>query len=239
MATADPILAAPGALPHGYAPVVLFPQLAAVPLRLCLIVRQEPDPVAGRFVVLRNLLDAVVYLGCITDAGGRLHGYVEIWVQSLAGLAGSPAAAREALSNRALDDRWARLFKSYDAMDDQASGDCVLFRTGFETVHPAPLFYDAGKHEITTPIDAFSNAPWKLCTDDALLASKGLPATDEAAVLYAMFPQQTEAVYKGTAKPEVKEVPKAASTSTEIAKSRRVSLTVDGTRHDVLVEEYK
>jgi oxaloacetate decarboxylase alpha subunit/pyruvate carboxylase subunit B len=71
------------------------------------------------------------------------------------------------------------------------------------------------------------------------LASKGLPATDEAAVLYAMFPQQTEAVYKGTAKPEVKEVPKAASTSTEIAKSRRVSLTVDGTRHDVLVEEYK
>jgi len=71
------------------------------------------------------------------------------------------------------------------------------------------------------------------------LASKGLPATDEAAVLYAMFPQQTEAVYKGTAKPEVKAVPVAASTSTEIARSRRVSLTVDGARHDVLVEEYK
>jgi oxaloacetate decarboxylase alpha subunit/pyruvate carboxylase subunit B len=71
------------------------------------------------------------------------------------------------------------------------------------------------------------------------LASKGLPATDEAAVLYAMFPQQTEAVYKGTAKPEVKAIPTTASTSTEIAKSRRVSLTVDGTRHDVLVEEYK
>ena len=71
------------------------------------------------------------------------------------------------------------------------------------------------------------------------LASKGMPATDEAAVLYAMFPQQTEAVYKGTAKPEVKSVAPKASTSTDIAKSRRVALTVDGTRHDVLVEEYK
>jgi len=71
------------------------------------------------------------------------------------------------------------------------------------------------------------------------LASKNLPATDEAAVLYAMFPQQTEAVYNGTAKPEVKTVAKAISQSTDIAKTRRVALTVDGIRHDVTVEEYK
>jgi oxaloacetate decarboxylase alpha subunit/pyruvate carboxylase subunit B len=71
------------------------------------------------------------------------------------------------------------------------------------------------------------------------LAAKNLPATDEAAVLYAMFPQQTEAVYNGTAKPEVKTVAPKASTSTEIAKTRRVALTVDGIRHDVTVEEYK
>ncbi len=71
------------------------------------------------------------------------------------------------------------------------------------------------------------------------LASKNLPATDEAAVLYAMFPQQTEAVFNGTAKPEVKTVAAKVSTSTEIAKTRRVALTVDGQRKDVLVEEYK
>ena len=71
------------------------------------------------------------------------------------------------------------------------------------------------------------------------LAAKNLPATDEAAVLYAMFPQQTEAVYNGTAKPEVKTVAKAISQSTDIAKTRRVALTVDGIRHDVTVEEYK
>ena len=71
------------------------------------------------------------------------------------------------------------------------------------------------------------------------LGTKGLPVTDEAAVLYAMFPQQTEAVFKGTAKVEVKSAPVKASTSTEISKTRRVALTVDGVRHDVTVEEYK
>jgi oxaloacetate decarboxylase alpha subunit/pyruvate carboxylase subunit B len=71
------------------------------------------------------------------------------------------------------------------------------------------------------------------------LAGKNLPATDEAAVLYAMFPQQTEAVYNGTAKAEVKSAPVKTSISTEIAKTRRVALTVDGVRHDVTVEEYK
>src|SRR3954447_12140281 len=127
MPAPDPILAAPAALPAGYLPVPLYPDHAAAPLRLCILTRKDPDPVAGHFVILRNLLDAVVYLGCITDGvpggggggAGRLHGYVEIWVQNLAGLSGSPAAAREALSNRVLDDRWAKLYKSYDALDDQ------------------------------------------------------------------------------------------------------------------------
>ncbi len=180
MPPADPILSAPAALPPGYIPVALLPDQAGAPLRLCLIVRKEADPVAGYFVILRTLLDAVVYLGCITDAGGRLHGYIEIWVQSANGLADSPAAAREALSNRALDDRWAKLFKAYDALDEQPAccggGGSVLYRTGFETTHPAPLFYDTEKRELFHPIDAFSGIPWKLCTDDALLTSKGLPA---------------------------------------------------------------
>ncbi len=66
-------------------------------MRVAVVVRKEADTVAGHFVVLRTLLDAVVYLGCVTDAGSppRLA-----WVcgdlpkvQSLNGLAGSPYAA--------------------------------------------------------------------------------------------------------------------------------------------------
>jgi hypothetical protein len=165
---------APPALPEGYFPVPLFPEPAAsVALRIAIVARKTPDTVAGHFVILRTLLDAVVYLGCLIDAGGRVHGYVEIWTQSLEGVAASPAAAREALSNRILDERWAKLFKAYDALDGQTPS--AVIRTGFETAHPAPLLYDADKKETLYPVDAFSNTPWKLCTDDALLTSKGLP----------------------------------------------------------------
>ena len=184
MPAAESILSAPSALPPGYLAVPLLPDHRAAPLRLSAIVRKEADPVAGHFVILRTLLDAVVYLGCVSDAGDRLHGYVEIWVQSLNGLAGSPAAAREALSNRTLDDRWLRLFKAYDALDDAATS--FLLRTGFETKHPAPIFYDTEKHEMLHPVDAFSNIHWSLCMDDAKLAAKGLPAYSSSLHRYLM-----------------------------------------------------
>ena len=58
----DPILSVPTALPQGYVAVGLMPDQAGAPVRISIIVRKEPDPVAGHFVVLRSLLDAMVYL---------------------------------------------------------------------------------------------------------------------------------------------------------------------------------
>ncbi len=75
------------------------------------------------------------------------------------------------------------------------------------------------------------------------LAEKGLPVTDEAAVLFAMFPIETERVYKGTAKPEVPPAKAAEAASTassggkKIEGKRNLVLTVNGERHEVLVEE--
>jgi hypothetical protein len=186
MPATDPILTARSPLPEGFVAVSLVPETTHAALRINIIVRKEPDPVAGHFVTLRTLLDAVVYLGCITDAGGRLHGYVELWIQNLEGLADAPAAAREALSNHILDERWARLFKAYDALDDHAVS--AIFRTGYETVHPRPLFYDTEKHEIVHPVDAFSGGQWTLCTDDALLTAKGLPAYSQSLHRYLYVP---------------------------------------------------
>ena len=182
----DSILTAPTALPKGFGAVNLFPDCKSSPLRINMIARDEPDPVAGHFVTLRTLLDAIVYLGAITDSGGRLHGYVEIWIQNLDGLASAPAASREALSNKILDDRWGRLFKSFDALDDHATG--ALFRTGFETTHARPLFYDAEKREIIHPSDPFSNGAWSLCTDDAALAAKNLPPYSTSLHRYLCIP---------------------------------------------------
>jgi len=109
----------------------------------------------------------------VTDSGGRLHGYVEIWVQSLRRpfrLSGS--RARSSFQPR-LDDRWSKLFEAYAALDDQpARGAASSTHRFWNPCIPAPCSYDSEKREIIIPSDAFSGIAWKLCTDDALLAPR-------------------------------------------------------------------
>jgi pyruvate carboxylase subunit B len=87
-------------------------------------------------------------------------------------------------------------------------------------------------------------------------ADKGLPTSDEIVVLFAMFPQQVEALYKPKAAPAAAPTTAAAPASTPAAPkpvpptvtatapaaangpagSKRMFITVAGTRHDVTVE---
>lgn len=80
------------------------------------------------------------------------------------------------------------------------------------------------------------------------LAAKGLPATDEIAVLYAMFPRETEALLKPAVPAPAAAAPAARVTpppppapppgpSARVNGINRFRLTVDGQRHDVTVEE--
>src|SRR5215831_3714542 len=93
-------------IPEGFIAIPVHPAGPDIPLHLCVLVRQMPDPVAGHFVLLRDITDAVVYLGCVTDAAGRLREWVELWIQNADGLDASLPALREAFSNYALDQRW-------------------------------------------------------------------------------------------------------------------------------------
>ena len=79
------------------------------------------------------------------------------------------------------------------------------------------------------------------------LARKGLPVTDDHAVLYAMFPRETEALLK-PATPAAVPAPAATSAPARASGSaappgprsgapRRFHLTVSGHTHNVLVEE--
>ncbi|HVM49442.1 MAG TPA: pyruvate carboxylase subunit B [Candidatus Acidoferrum sp.] len=79
-------------------------------------------------------------------------------------------------------------------------------------------------------------------------ADKGLPTDDETVVLFAMFPQQVEALLKSKtappvkpAAPAVRPAPAAASAPALPARppqgnARRMFVTVEGRRHDVTVE---
>lgn len=77
---------------------------------------------------------------------------------------------------------------------------------------------------------------------------KGLPATDEIAVLFAMFPQQVEALLNGVRPPEtakpvfVAAAPPASTAPTPasaagVISRRNMVLTIDGRRHQVSVEK--
>jgi oxaloacetate decarboxylase alpha subunit/pyruvate carboxylase subunit B len=83
-------------------------------------------------------------------------------------------------------------------------------------------------------------------------ADKGLPTTDEIAVLFAMFPQQVEALVKGTpAAPEAKSAPakpaapapapvpavSSPPSNAKVVSTRHLVLNIDGMRHEVCVEK--
>ncbi len=154
---------APSQIPDGYAIVAVSAEQKSAPLKIGVIVKKQADPVAGHLVMLRDLLDAQVFLGCVTDASGRVQQWVEIWVQSTSGLAGSLPASRETLSNAVLDDRWERLFRALERLDA-----ATIIRGGWETSHPQPIFLDVVKLEPVHP-------DWVLCESDSLLTKKGLP----------------------------------------------------------------
>ncbi len=75
------------------------------------------------------------------------------------------------------------------------------------------------------------------------LAAKKIPVTDEMAVLYAMFPKQVEDLVAGKAPPappapKAKEAAPTTSTMPAgIASTRHLALTINGSRHQVKVEE--
>ena len=155
-------------VPEGYLAIPIHAVSSTTPLRVCVLVRRVPDPVAGHFVLLRDLPEAMVYLGCIADAGNRLREWIELWVQNVDGLEASLPAVREAFSNRTLDARWMQQAETLAALDPAGA-----LHTGWETKHPLPCFLDLAQAAAIHPGDAVGG--WELCQDDAALLAAGLP----------------------------------------------------------------
>lgn len=174
-------------LPQGYVAIPLSAGQSASPLRLCVLVRAEPDRLGGSLVTLRDTLDAVVYLGCTTDAAGVVLGWVEVWVQRLEGLQKITQNCLEALTNQRLDARWQRQVEAFESSDSAA-----LIHTGWELSNPQPTFLDLATQSAIHPADAATNEHWQLCKDDALLTRRGLPAYGASLARYLYLPSQGE-----------------------------------------------
>jgi len=157
-------------------------------LRLCVLVRQTPEPAAGHLVLLRDLPDAMVYLGCLSDAGGHPRGWVEIWVQNVDGLEASLPALRESFSNHSMDERWGRMAKSFAALNPAG-----FIETGWETKHCLPTFLDLSTHQPVHP--GTTEDRWELCRDDAALREAALPAYGTSLFRYLYRPAAKDGIF--------------------------------------------
>src|SRR5271165_6769778 len=145
-------------IPEGYSAIPIHESEAGAMVRLCVLARQTPEPAAGHLVLLRDLPDAMVYLGCLTDAGGHLREWAEIWVQNVDGLESSLPALRETFSNRSMDERWANIAKSFSALNPRG-----FIQTGWESKHPLPTFLDLNRKQAVHP--GTPENRWELCQD--------------------------------------------------------------------------
>ncbi len=174
----------PGRLPEGYEAVAISAEQASAPVRLCVLFRKEADPVGGSLVVLRDLLDARVYLGALVDSGGWVHQWIEIWVQGVDRLASAPAAVRGVLTNAIVDDRWALVAKSLERTDRP-----LLIKTGWESQPAPPAFIDPKTGGVVHPTDKQSGERWRLCRDDAVLQKAGLAPYSGTLHRYLFLPE--------------------------------------------------
>ncbi len=158
------------AVPEGYRTAPLRARDTKSPLRAALVVQTKPEAAFGPFIRLRDVAEGSVFLGCLEDFGGRVHRWLEVWVQHTENLGATRPGYSAALSNHLLDARWTAAAGHAAALDPEGS-----IVTGWETTHPLPLLFEPASGSFFNPTDAASNAMWELCRDDARLMAAGLP----------------------------------------------------------------
>lgn len=156
-------------VPEGYAAVDLFPGEGSGPLRVCVLCRSEAGPVGGRFVVVRDVLDASVYLGCIVDASGEVDQWVEVWVQRVDVLDATASQERGRATNASLESRWRKTVAGLAATEPD-----LLIRTGFEDKNPVAFGLDVASGRASRAMHEPTGTDWDVCRDEDVLAGKSL-----------------------------------------------------------------
>jgi hypothetical protein len=151
-------------LPPGFRAVPLQPEDRDATLALCLVVRPEQSP---HFLLLRETIDASVYLGCLVDRAQDPKMWVEIWVQNADRVQSSFRARSEPLTNAFLDQKWSQRTSMFRML-----GRTMLI----ETDRRDPAFFDPQSGTIVHPVEPVSKQRFLLCTDDKALLAAGLPA---------------------------------------------------------------
>jgi hypothetical protein len=171
-------------LPEGYIAIPVAEDQKTAKLKVCALARQNPDPVGGYLVVLRDTINAKVFLGCIIDASSQVLDWIELWIQNTESLTNTASAACQSLSNASLDNRWYEQSQAFEHLDGAA-----IVNTGWESQNPLPTFLDISKRSPIHPKDTKSGNYWKLCVDESLLQQKNLPSYAGSLHRYLHIPE--------------------------------------------------
>jgi hypothetical protein len=156
----------------------------SAPLTICVLVRAQPDAAQGSFVLLRELPGSSVYLGGVCDKSGRIVQWVEVWVQTLDFKDLELINSREQASNDFFDKRWI--------------SECQMFAinlphevlaTGMEDHNPSPLLINPHATQPGSGCVPSEITQWRICKDDALLQSQGLPPYSTSPFRYLYEPE--------------------------------------------------
>jgi hypothetical protein len=143
---------------------------AAANIRLCFVLREQPDPAFGHFILLRQTLEARAVLGAACDADGHVREWLELWIQDVETL---PAAETLIPSNRARDKAWEQLVARLRGADPDGS-----YASIYEKQPLRPVFIDVAKHQPVHP--ATDAGEIHVCRDAAALTAAGLPAYEDS-----------------------------------------------------------
>ncbi|MCX8155650.1 MAG: hypothetical protein N3J91_04245 [Verrucomicrobiae bacterium] len=167
--------------------VPLVAEWAYHPLRVCVLVRKQPDDSGEYFFKLRECMDGFCYLGCQTDRAGRILSFLEVWVQYVSRVQDMPEYLACNLNNRLLDEQWQNVFKTFKQLDPAS-----VIETGFETVHPPGIWFSPQTRRLQYIQDAETGKPWSLCVDNQLLKQAGLPEFDHSLERFMYVPGKGE-----------------------------------------------
>lgn len=173
-------------VPPGYQLAPIHAENQSSPIRVCLLVGDDEKSPAGPFLLLRELPGARVYLGALCDLEGRIHEWLEIWVQALELRDLTFSNYEERLANHAFDQRW----QSEYASSKSGLPDSVLV-TGMEGKNPGPILILRPAKGATSPFLPVEPATCQVCRDDNLLSSHGLPAYSTSPFRYLHDPAAT------------------------------------------------
>jgi len=156
---------------------------AGTPLRLCVLVNPAAAPPLSPFLLLRELPGSSVYLGAVCDAAGKIESWVELWLQTLELKDTAVSGYHERLTNHVFDQRWRAEYALW-----LATAPDLVITSGMETEPPGPILIRSPAGQPPAVFLESEATHWRVCQDDALLTSFGLPPYSTSPFRYLYEP---------------------------------------------------